>query len=185
MIMMNKLLCALEAILLSCADAVSAEEIARALDVSPQAARDLALSLSEEYDNSKRGFKIIKIEDGFQICSREDYYDYIRSVTQPRRKQGLSMAALETLSIVAYNQPITRSRVEFIRGVDCTGSIQRLCERGLIDEVGRMDTPGKPILYGTTDEFLRCFGLESIADLPELSAPPKQESFLEDSEAQK
>ena len=132
----------------------------------------------------KRGFKIIKIEDSYQMCSREDYYDQIRAVTQPRRKQGLSMAALETLSIIAYNQPITRSRVEFIRGVDCTGSIARLCERGLIDEVGRMDTPGKPILYGTTDEFLRCFGLESISELPELAEPPKQENFLENSEEQ-
>ncbi len=179
---MNKLLCALEAILFSCADAVSAEEISSSLDVSLETARDLACQLSEEYDKNKRGFKIIKIEDGFQICSREDYYDYIRHVTQPRKKQGLSMAALETLSIIAYNQPITRSRVEFIRGVDCTGSIQRLAERGLIDEVGRMDTPGKPILYGTTDEFLRCFGLESIRDLPEISEPPKQESFLSDGE---
>lgn len=179
---MNKLHYATEAILFSCADAVSAAEIATSLDVSIDVAKDIVSELSKEYDRQKRGFKIIKIEDGFQICSREDYYDYIRSVTQPRRKQGLSMAALETLSIIAYNQPITRARVEFIRGVDCTGSIQRLSERGLIDEVGRMDTPGKPILYGTTDEFLRCFGLESIADLPELTEPPKQENFLENSE---
>ena len=183
--MMNKLHFAVEAILFSCADAVSAAEIAAALDVSGDVAKDIVLELSKEYDKQHSGFKIIKIEDGFQICSREDYYDYIRSVTQPRRKQGLSMAALETLSIIAYNQPITRSRVEFIRGVDCTGSIQRLSERGLIDEVGRMDTPGKPILYGTTDEFLRCFGLESIADLPEIGEPPKQESFLENSEEAK
>jgi len=181
----NKLTSAVEAILFSCADVVEVAEIAQSLDVSNEVAIDLVTQLSEYYDKEKRGFKIIKIEDGFQICSREDYYDYIRNVTQPRRKQGLSMAALETLSIVAYNQPITRSRVEFIRGVDCTGSIARLCERGLIDEVGRMDTPGKPILYGTTDEFLRCFGLESLNQLPEISEPPKQENFLENSEDDK
>lgn len=178
----NKLTNAVEAILFSCADVVKISEISQSLDISAEVACDIVQSLSEYYDSEKRGFKIIKIEDGFQICSREDYYDYIRNVTQPRRKQGLSMAALETLSIVAYNQPITRSRVEFIRGVDCTGSITRLCERGLIDEVGRMDTPGKPILYGTTDEFLRCFGLESLNQLPELAEPPKQENFLENSE---
>ena len=180
--MKNKLHSAAEAILFSCADAVSVMEISEALGVSLSVAKDIIEKLSEEYDIEKRGFKVIKIEDSYQMCSREDYYDQIRAVTQPRRKQGLSMAALETLSIIAYNQPITRSRVEFIRGVDCTGSIARLCERGLIDEVGRMDTPGKPILYGTTDEFLRCFGLESISQLPELTEPPKQENFLENSE---
>ena len=178
----NKLLCSIEAILFSCADVVRISEIAQSLDIKETVAKDLCEQLSAYYDSEKRGFKIIKIEDGFQICSREDYYDYIRNVTQPRRKQGLSMAALETLSIIAYNQPITRSRVEFIRGVDCTGSIARLCERGLIDEAGRMDTPGKPILYGTTDEFLRCFGLESLSNLPEITEPPRQENFLESSE---
>ena len=182
--MKNKLLYAAEAILFACADAVSVTELSEALNVSVSVVKDIIEKLSEEYDSGKRGLKIIKIEDSFQMCSREDYYDQIRAVTQPRRKQGLSMAALETLSIIAYNQPITRSRVEFIRGVDCTGSIARLSERGLIDEVGRMDTPGKPILYGTTDEFLRCFGLESISELPELAEPPKQENFLENSEEQ-
>ena len=178
----NKLKCAVEAILFSCADAVSVAEIANALEISYQTALDIIGELREEYDREKRGVKIIKLEDSYQICSREDYFGFIRSVTEPRKHQALSTAALETLSIIAYNQPVTRSRVEFIRGVDCTGSIARLVERGLIDEVGRMETPGKPILYGTTDEFLRCFGLPSVSDLPDVDTDPEQKDFLNSGE---
>ena len=179
--MTDKLKNAAEAILFSCGEPVSAVEIADALGISNRLAVDTLLALKDEYDKERRGVKIIKLADSFQICSREDYFEYIRKVTEPRRRQALTAPTLETLSIIAYNQPITRSRIEFIRGVDCTASIAKLSERGLIDEVGRMDTPGKPILYGTTDEFLRCFGLSDISELPELSEAPQQEDFLKDS----
>ena len=179
--MIDKLKNAAEAILFSCGEPVSAVEIASALGVSNKTAVDVIEALKAEYDSNKRGVKIIKLADSFQLCSREDFFEYIRNVTEPRRKQALTAPTLETLSIIAYNQPITRSRIEFIRGVDCTGSISKLSERGLIDEVGRMDTPGKPILYGTTDEFLRCFGLSDISELPNLDDAPQQENFLEDS----
>ena len=161
--MIDKLKSAAEAILFSCGEPVSAVEIASALGVSNKTAIDVVEALKCEYDAKKRGVKIIKLADSFQLCSREDFFEYIRNVTEPRRKQAL------------------RSRIEFIRGVDCTGSISRLLERGLIDEVGRMDTPGKPILYGTTDEFLRCFGLSDISELPSLDDAPRQEDFLKDS----
>ena len=180
--MREKLLSAAEAILFSCGEPVSAVEIAEALGVSNRIAVDIIEELKNEYDRGKRGVKIIKLADSYQLCSREDYFEYIRNVTEPRRRQALTAPTLETLSIIAYNQPITRSRIEFIRGVDCTGGISKLLERGLIDEVGRMDTPGKPILYGTTDEFLRCFGLSDISELPKLSDAPQQEDFLKDSE---
>lgn len=171
---------AAEAILFSCGDAVGTDEIGEALNISETDALELLLEMQKSKDDEKSGLKIIKLEDKFQLCSREDYYEYIRAVTEPRKQQGLSSAALETLSIIAYNQPVTRSRIEFIRGVDCTGSIARLSERGLIDEAGRLDTPGKPILYRTTDEFLRCFGLCGLEELPGISEVPCQENFLEE-----
>ena len=102
------------------------------------------------------------------MCSNPDYYECIQRVTQIKRQAGLSSAALETLSIIAYNQPVTKGTMDFIRGVDCTYSVARLLERGFIDELGRAETPGRPILYGTTMEFLRCFGLRSLEDLPPL-----------------
>lgn len=178
----NKMHSAAEAILFSCADAVGSDEIGRALNISKDDAIKLLLELQKLYDEEKRGFKIIQLENKFQMCSREDYFGYIRAVTEPRRQKGLSQAALETLSIIAYNQPITRSRIEFIRGVDCTASIASLCERGLIDEAGRLDAPGKPILYKTTDEFLRCFGLSGLDELPEIPNDLYQGNFLENNE---
>ena len=165
---MNKLTCALEALLFSAGAPLALGDIAGALGLSDKEASDLVHNLMNTYDSEKRGFKIIRLEDSFQMCSREDYHEYIRRVRENARKQALSNAALETLSIIAYNQPVTRSRIDFIRDVDCTGSIATLVQRGLIEEAGRMDTPGKPILYKTTDEFLRCFGLSSLSELPEV-----------------
>ena len=147
---------------------VALSEISASLEVSDKEASDLVHTLMEYYDTGKRGFKIIRLEDSYQMCSREDYHDYIRRIRERAKKQALSNAALETLSIIAYNQPVTRSRIEFIRGVDCSGSVATLSQRGLIEEAGRMDTPGKPILYKTTDEFLRCFGLSSLSELPDV-----------------
>ena len=112
---------------------------------------------------------IRQIEDGYQLCSKPAYFDYIRKVIAPRQKQQLSQAAYETLSIVAYNQPVTRAKIEDLRGVNSDSAIARLLERNLIAEAGRLDAPGRPILYKTTEEFLRCFGLSSISELPEIS----------------
>ena len=113
------------------------------------------------------------------MCSNPDYYECIQKVTQIKKQAGLSSAALETLSIIAYNQPVTKGTMDFIRGVDCTYSVARLLERGFIDELGRAETPGRPILYGTTQEFLRCFGLKSLEELPPL---PEREVAEEPSE---
>jgi len=122
--------------------------------------------LKNEYNTQKRGFGIIEILEGYQICSRPEYYTYIQEILGEQRNQPLSNAAMEALAIIAYKQPVTRGQIENIRGVNSDGCVNRLYERGLIDEAGRLDAPGRPILYKTTDTFLRCFGLKSPKDLP-------------------
>ncbi|MBR1968748.1 MAG: SMC-Scp complex subunit ScpB [Clostridia bacterium] len=160
--------CALEAILFSLGEEVEIEKLAEALEVHEDEIKEAVKVLSKKYEKDNRGIKIIEIENSVQMCSNPEYYEGIKRVTQIKKQAGLSSAALETLSIIAYNQPVTKATVEFIRGVDCTYSVTRLVERGFIDELGRADTPGRPILYGTTVEFLRCFGLKSLDDLPPL-----------------
>ncbi len=165
--------CALEAILFSLGEEVEIEKLAEALEVHEDEIKEAVKLLTKRYEEENRGIKIIEIENSVQMCSNPEYYEGIKRVTQIKKQAGLSSAALETLSIIAYNQPVTKATIEFIRGVDCTYSVARLVERGFIDELGRADTPGRPILYGTTVEFLRCFGLKSLEDLPPL--PERQE----------
>ena len=138
--------------------------------------RDAFEKLKSKYEKENRGIKLIEIDGSVQMCSNPDYFECIKRVTQIEKQAGLSSAALETLSIIAYNQPVTKGTIEFIRGVDCTYSVTRLLERGFIDELGRAETPGRPILYGTTMEFLRCFGLKSLEELPPL---PEKETPVE------
>ena len=168
--------CALEAVLFSLGEAVEIDRLAEALEVREDEIREAFLSLQKKYENENRGLKLIEIENSVQMCSNPDYYECIKRVTQIKKQSGLSSAALETLSIIAYNQPVTKGTIEFIRGVDCTYSVTRLLERGFIDELGRAETPGRPILYGTTMEFLRCFGLKSLEELPPL---PEKEVTLD------
>ncbi len=165
--------CALEAVLFAAGEAVERERIAQALEVREDEVEEAFAALKKKYNDEKRGIRLIEIESSYQMCSNADYYDCIQRVSQTKREAGLSAAALETLSIIAYNQPVTKSTMDFIRGVDCSYSVSRLLERGFIDELGRAETPGRPILYGTTMEFLRCFGLKSLDDLPPL--PPREE----------
>ena len=157
----------------SLGEEVEIEKLAEALEVHEDEIKEAVKVLSERYEKESRGIQIIEIENSVQMCSNPEYYEGIKRVTQIKKQAGLSSAALETLSIIAYNQPVTKATIEFIRGVDCTYSVARLVERGFIDELGRADTPGRPILYGTTVEFLRCFGLKSLEDLPPL--PERQE----------
>lgn len=171
--------CALEAVLFSLGEAVEIDRLAEALEVREDEIREAFLSLQKKYENENRGLKLIEIENSVQMCSNPDYYECIKRVTQIKKQSGLSSAALETLSIIAYNQPVTKGTIEFIRGVDCTYSVTRLLERGFIDELGRAETPGRPILYGTTMEFLRCFGLKSLEELPPL---PEKEVTLDAAE---
>ncbi|MBR2885320.1 MAG: SMC-Scp complex subunit ScpB [Clostridia bacterium] len=171
--------CALEAVLFSLGEAVEIEKLAEALEVREDEVKNAFQSLKKRYEDEGRGIRLIEIENSIQMCSNPDYYECIQRVTQIKRQAGLSSAALETLSIIAYNQPVTKGTMDFIRGVDCTYSVARLLERGFIDELGRAETPGRPILYGTTMEFLRCFGLRSLEDLPPL---PEKEALQEETE---
>ncbi len=168
--------CMAEAVLFGAGESVTVAEMSAALSIDIAAARETVLALAAKYDAEERGIKIIEIGDAFQMCSRETYADAVRAVTEPKRKRGLSVSALETLSVIAYHQPITKSRIEMIRGVDSDYSVSKLIERGLIEETGRLEAPGRPILYGTTEEFLRCFGLSSIDALPRVDMSSEEEN---------
>ena len=157
---------AIEGILFAAGEPVKASKLAVVLDSDIDTVKNAVDELKNEYNENKRGFSIIDIMDGYQICSRPEYYAYIQEILGEQRNQPLSNAAMEALAIIAYRQPITKGQIERIRGVNSDGCVNRLYERGLIDEAGRLDAPGRPILYVTTDTFLRCFGLSSPDELP-------------------
>lgn len=152
----------------SAGEAVELERLCSALEVSYDELGEAVLSLKGRLEAEGRGIRLIEVGDCVQLCSAPEYVDFVRRAIQLRKQLGLSAAALETLSIIAYNQPVTKGKIEFIRGVDCSHSVTRLLERGFIDEAGRAEAPGRPILYVTTMEFLRCFGLKDLSELPPL-----------------
>lgn len=159
---------AIEGILFAAGEPVKSAKLAAVLEVTVEEVEEAAKLLSHEYETSLRGVKLIEIDGGYQICSRPEYYVYIQEILGEQRRQALSNAAMEALAIIAYKQPITRGQVEYIRGVNSDGAINRLVERNLIEEAGRLDAPGRPILYKTSQNFLRCFGLKNPGDLPEI-----------------
>ncbi len=160
--------CAIEGILFAAGEPVKTAKIAAVLETDIEAVEEAVKVLKYNYDTELRGVMIIEIDGGYQLCSRPEYYSYIQEILGEQRRQALSNAAMEALAIIAYKQPITRGQVEYIRGVNSDGAINRLIERDLIEEKGRLDAPGRPILYGTTQNFLRCFGLKNPEDLPDM-----------------
>ena len=156
----------IEGLLFAAGDPLETEKIAEILEIDKKSARLILNNMVANYRNSKRGIMIREIDGSYQLCTRFEHYDYIRRLFEPRQKQALSQAAFETLAIIAYNQPITRTKIEQIRGVNSDSAVTRLVERNLVREAGRLDSPGKPMLYETTEEFLRSFGFKSTADLP-------------------
>lgn len=158
--------CAVEGILFAAGEPVKAAKLASVLEVSIEEINKAVDSLKKTYDSKLRGLKIIDIDEGYQLCSRPEYYAYIQDILGEQRRQALSNAAMEALAIIAYKQPVTKGQVEFIRGVNSDGAVNRLAERGLVEECGRLDAPGRPILFRTTQNFLRCFGLKTPQDLP-------------------
>lgn len=169
--------CAIEGILFAAGEPVKAAKLAAVLNTDIETVTESVKLLKYSYDTEMRGVMIIDIDDGYQICSRPEYYVYIQEILGEQRRQALSNAAMEALAIIAYKQPITRGQVEFIRGVNSDGAINRLVERDLIEETGRLDAPGRPILYSTTQNFLRCFGLNSPKDLPEVNISEITEGY--------
>ncbi len=165
----------IESLLFAAGDAVDLDRLADIVDVDKRTLREILKQMMDEYHYERRGIQIIKMEDSYQMCTRGEYRDYVAMLAEPRRKQSLSNAAIEVLAIVAYKQPVTRSVIEHIRGVNCDYVVNRLVERGLVEEVGRLDAPGRPLLFGTTQEFLRCFGVEAVAELPEYEEFGKSE----------
>ncbi|MEE1003490.1 MAG: SMC-Scp complex subunit ScpB [Acutalibacteraceae bacterium] len=158
----------LEALLFACGEPVEIERLAEVMELDESVIINLADTLSESYEKRKAGFKLIRLDNKLQLCSRADYFDYVRKILELKRNAPLSQAAFEVLAVIAYNQPVTKSVVEQVRGVDCSGVIYSLCEKGLIEEKGRLELPGRPLVYGTTDNFLRCFSMRSLGDLPPL-----------------
>mgnify|MGYP004512355073 CR=1 FL=1 len=168
----EKVKAVIESILFAIGESVPIDRICEALEIDRKNAEIIMEKMQSEYENDQsRGIKILRLEDSFQLCTKTEYYGYIRTVAEKKSKVSLSNAALEVLSIVAYNQPVTRSSIEFIRGVNSDGSLSKLVELGLVEEKGRLDAPGRPILFGTTEEFLRCFGLTSLSSLPAVDNP--------------
>ncbi len=172
----------IEGVLFAAGDSVDIERISDILDIDVKSTRAVMTALMDKYDSENRGLKIIRLEDSYQMCTRGEYNEYISKLAQPRRAQTLSNAAMEVLSIVAYKQPVTRAVIEQIRGVSCDSLVNRLLERNLIQEIGRLDTPGRPMLFGTTEEFLRCFGVTSVTDLPDYEKISSEQISLEEEE---
>ena len=168
-----------EAVLFTMGKSVDLSQLAAAMGVSKDTAEKTVLALQKEYDEEMRGIQIIRLNDRFQMCTRETYYENLIQVMKAPKKQTLTEIQQETLSIVAYKQPVTRLEIEKIRGVKSDHAISKLLEYDLIYEVGRLDAPGRPALFATTEEFLRRFGIGSKKDLPEVSAEKTAEFKLE------
>lgn len=158
----------IESMLFAAGRMVSIEEMELALEISKEDIEKIIEKMQEEYKDAKRGIELIKLNNGYQLCSKKENYDYIYQIIDKRNKPKLSSAALETLSIIAYNPKISRAEIEAIRGVSVDATIYKLLEYGLIEEAGKLDLPGKPIAYKTSDEFLKMFGYSSLDELPEL-----------------
>lgn len=173
---------AVEAILFANGSPVEPDKIAQAIEVKPSQAEKLILELMDDYEKQERGIRIIKLNKSYQMVSAKKFAPEIRKVMDLRRNTPLSQAALEVLAVVAYNQPVTKAFVEQVRGVDCSGVLGSLTTKGLVEEKGRLELPGRPLLYGTTENFLRCFNLESIENLPLLPESDKNANSEEESE---
>lgn len=167
--MKNNKAAILEAILFTMGEAISLDRLADVIDESAADTRKILEKMTDDMEKQGRGITITELDGSFQMCTRPEMYDYLIELTKTENKVALSDSALETLSIIAYKQPVTRLDIEKIRGVSCDYAINRLLEFDLIKELGRLDAPGKPILFGTTEQFLRSFGVKSLEDLPEMS----------------
>ena len=172
---------AIEAILYAAGYPVKYEKIAEVLGLDLRNTKKLIEHMSEEFnkDNTKRGISLLMFEETCQFCTKEQYAPYIREALGIRRGGNLSASSMEVLAIIAYNQPITRSFVDQVRGVDSSYAMNSLIDKALIEACGRLDAPGRPMLYATTEKFLRVFGLRSLSELPETEVmlPPKDEQI--------
>lgn len=176
---------AVEAMLFAHAEPVTAEKLATVLEIEQPVVERLLYSLRDDYEKKDRGLQLLQMENRWQLATKDIYAKFVRKILDTRRNVPLSNAALEVLTIVAYNQPVSRSFIEQVRGVDSSSTVASLLDKGLVEEKGRLDLPGRPVSFGTTDNFLRVFGLSSLDELPaihgdllldELAAPDDGEA---------
>lgn len=172
---------AIEAILFAVGESVELDKIAKAIDQDKETTKKIIYHMMERYQEENRGIQIMELEGAFQLCTKNELYEYLIRVAKQPRKIVLSDVVMETLSIIAYKQPITRAEIEKIRGVKCDHAINKLIEYNLIKELGRLDAPGRPLLFGTTEDFLRHFGVHSLDELPEIN-PVQMEDFKAEAE---
>lgn len=171
-----KMKAAIEAILFTMGESVELDRLAQVLECGAEEVKELIDEMQKEYEKEERGISLIELEDSVQLCTKADMFDYLVKIAKTPRKYVLTDALLETLSIIAYKQPVTRLEVERIRGVSCDHTVAKLMEYDLITELGRKDAPGRPILFGTTEQFLRSFGVKNLEELPEMN-PVQMEEF--------
>lgn len=173
----SEMLGAMEAILFACGEPIGMDKLAVALETDAETVLELAEALTEKFNAPQSGIHLLRLENDLQFATNPAFIAPVRAALDLRRNTPLSQAAMEVLAVIAYNQPITKAFVEQVRGVDCSGVIGSLMLKGLIEERGRLELPGRPLLYGTTDGFLRCLNLSSLEELPPL---PKNEGAQAD-----
>ena len=177
----KKMEAAIEAILFSMGESVELSQIAGAIQQDTETTRKIIQNMMDKYQKEDRGIQIIELEQSYQLCSKKEYYECLIRLAMHPKKPALTDVMLETLSIIAYKQPVTKAEIEKIRGVKCDHAINKLMEYELVRELGRLDAPGRPILLGTTEEFLRSFGVASTEELPMIS-PDKIEDFKKEAQ---
>ena len=171
----------IESILFTLGESVELSKIAAAIELDKNETKRLLDELIKDYESADRGIAIMELDGSYQMCTKPEMYEYLIRIAKQPKHRALTDVLLETLSIIAYKQPITRVEIEKIRGVSCDHAVNKLLEYNLIQELGRLDAPGKPLLFGTTEEFLRSFGVHSIDELPVLN-PDQVEEFRQEAE---
>ena len=157
---------AFEAVIFASGEPISIERLCQIFEISSEKVQEIAEDLSDKLEKGKRGIKLLKLQNTYQLSTEEKYAEYIKKTFEIKRRTPLSPAALEVLAVIAYNQPVTKSFIEQVRGVDCSSVVTNLVEKGLVEERGRLELPGRPLLYGTTKNFLRCFSISDLSELP-------------------
>ena len=165
----KKLIAVLEAVLFTMGDSVEVRKLMEITETAKEEVEDALEVLARKYQAEESGISLVRLENAVQLCTKAEYYEYLIKIAKAPRNYVLSDTVLETLSIIAYKQPVTRLEIEKIRGVSCDHAVNKLVEFNLVRELGRLDAPGRPLLFGTTEEFLRCFGVKSLEELPELN----------------
>ncbi|MBQ2803591.1 MAG: SMC-Scp complex subunit ScpB [Lachnospiraceae bacterium] len=171
----------IEAILFAMGESVEITKLADVIEKDVRTTRKILKSMEEKYAREDRGISLTQFDNAVQLCTKAEMYEHLIKIAKAPRKMTLTDTVLETLSIVAYKQPVTRVEIERVRGVSCDHAINKLLEYDLITELGRLDAPGRPLLFGTTEQFLRCFGVKSLEELPELN-PIQIEEFKQQAE---